>query len=107
MRRRYMSFQRGSGRDKYARFQRGDGLRTLMVNPGINPRRRRRRRYKKVQRGSGILNTIGTIGRQLYRSPMVRKFARDVILPTAWDVIKYKFGRKPKSRSYGSTVYNI
>ena len=104
MRRRYMSFQRGSGR--YAKFQRGDGLKTLMINPGINPRRRRHR-YRKVQKGSGILNTIGTIGRQLYRSPMVRKFAREVILPTAWGVIKHKLGHKPRSRSYGSTIYNI
>ena len=89
--RRYMQFQRGGG-NKYIKFQRGGGLSTLMINPGINPRRCRRRRYQKGRGFGSFIRSVGRIGKAVAKNPMVQKFAKEMIIPTAWNVVKKKLG---------------
>ena len=88
-----MKFQRGGG-IKYMKFQRGSGLPALMINPGINPRRRHRR-YNQRGRGFGsFIRSVGRIGKAVAKNPMVQKFAKEVIIPTAWNVAKQKLGER-------------
>ena len=97
--RKYMRFQRGEGGRKYMRFQRGEGLSTLMINPGINPIRQRRRRLRQRGRGIGsILRTVGTLGKRVINNPLVRKFAKDVILPTALGAVRERINRQRQRR---------
>ena len=85
------------GRGRYMRFQRGEGLSTMMINPGIyTPFRRRRRRYRR-QRGLGFgsfLKKVGKLGRTVVNNPLVRKFAKDVILPTALGAVKQQMKKR-------------
>ena len=86
------------GRGRYMRFQRGEGLSTLMINPGIfTPSFRRRRRRYRRQSGLGFgsfLKSVGRIGKKVINNPMVRKFAKDVILPTALGAIRHKLNQR-------------
>ena len=100
-RRKYMQFQRGEGGRKYMRFQRGEGLSLLMINPGIFPIKRRRRSWGYHQRGLGFgsfLKTVGTLGRKVVNNPLVRKFAKDVILPTALGAVREGLRRRRQSK---------
>lgn len=85
---------------RYKRFQSGEGLSTLMINPGINSiRRRRRRRLRQRGRGLGsIFKKIGKIGRTVVNNPMVRKFAKEVIIPAAWGAVKQRLNQPSMRR---------
>ena len=86
------------GRGRYMRFQRGEGLSRLMINPGIiTPSFRRRRRRRSRQSGLGFgsfLKSVGRIGKKVANNPLVRKFAKDVILPTALGAIRHKLNQR-------------
>ena len=86
------------GRGRYMRFQRGSGLANLMINPGIfTPSFRRRRRRYTRQRGLGFgsfFKKIGRLGKKVVNNPMVRKFAKDVILPTALGEVKKQMKKR-------------
>ena len=86
-----MKFQRGAG-TKYMKFQRGGGLPALMINPGINPCRRRR--YQRGRGFGSFIRSVGKIGKAVVKNPMVQKFAKEVIIPTAWNVMKKKLGER-------------
>ena len=100
--RKYMRFQRGEGGRKYMRFQRGEGLSSLMINPGILPARRRRRTRVFYQTGCGrfgsFLKTVGSLGKKVVNNPLVRKFAKDVIIPTALGAVRERINRQRQRR---------
>ena len=84
--RRYLKYQRGTGRTKnYMKYQRGDGLRTL-----LGPICHRRR----VQRGRGFWDKIKSGVKTVVSHPIVRKVAKDVVIPLAIGAIHKKMGRK-------------
>ena len=101
MPRRYMKYQRGEGRKKhYMRYQRGTGLKTLLAPTGIcglsSARATSvfRRRRKRVQKGRGFWNKIKTGVKTVVSHPIVRKVAKDVVIPLAIGAIHKKLGRK-------------
>ena len=101
MTRRYIKYQRGEGRKKnYMKYQWGDGLRTLLSPTGIAglPRGRVtsifRRRRKRIQKGRGFWNKIKSGVKTLVSHPIVRKVAKDVVIPLAIGAIHKKLGRK-------------
>lgn len=87
-------------RRRYAVYQRGDGLRKLMINKGINPNYvfgRRSRRRRRMQRGAGfmdVVRTVGRIGGKIILNPIVKKVAKDFIIPMAVGAIHKKMGKR-------------
>ena len=101
MKRRYLKYQRGTGKIKnYMKYQRGDGLRTLLSPTGTLGSRRIRpvsafcRRRRKSQRGRGFWDKVKSGVKTVVSHPIVRKVTKDVIIPLAIGAIHKKMGRK-------------
>ena len=86
----YAVYQREGRTKNYVKYQRGDGLRTMMVTPPFIRRRRRRR----IQRGKGFGSFIRKVGKAIVTNPIVKKVAKDFILPMAVGAIHQKMGGK-------------
>ena len=84
-----MLFIKEKGGKKIMQNIRGDGLRTMMVTPPFIRRRRRR-----IQRGKGFGSFIRKVGKAIVTNPIVKKVAKDFILPMAVGAIHQKMGGK-------------
>ena len=81
------------------KYQRGNGLRTLLAPTGIMGARRGRvsnifRRRRRVQRGRGFWDKVKSGVKTVVSHPIVRKVAKDVVIPLAIGAIHKKMGRK-------------
>ena len=77
------------------KYQRGDGLRSLLTPLSIVVSGLRRPRCRRrVQRGRGFWDKVKSGVKTVVSHPIVRKVAKDVVIPLAIGAIHKKMGKK-------------